>query len=262
MTNMFLENNSVSNPSINIVIPMAGEGSRFKKAGFEKPKPFIDVMGKPMVKWVMENLNVPGAHYILISRKEHIAAESDLVASIEKEFSVTIITVDQLTEGTACTVLFSREYINNDTPLLIANSDQWVEFSLEDMLRDAKQNNWDGSILTFIDKEMNPKWSFAKTNEKSEVVEVKEKVAISDKATVGIYYFSKGRYFVDAAVDMIVHNERVNNEFYTCPVYNWALKNNLLIGIYDIPPAAMHGLGTPEDLKLFLTWFNLHSSKA
>jgi len=240
---------------------MAGEGSRFKKAGYEKPKPFIDVMGKPMVKWVMENLQVPGAHYILIARKEHIEMESDLVAVLEKEFPVTIITVDQLTEGTACTVLFSRGHINNDTPLLIANADQWVEFSLKAMLEDAEKNKWDGSILTFTDKQRNPKWSFTKTNESNEVIEVKEKVAISDKATVGIYYFKKGSYFVDAAIDMIVHNERVNNEFYTCPVYNWAIKNTLRIGIYDIPAIAMHGLGTPEDLELFLSWLTIHTSK-
>ena len=241
-------------PSINIVIPMAGEGSRFKKAGYAKPKPFIDVMGKPMIKWVMENLEVPGAHFILIARNEHVNAEEELVEALKKEFPITIITVDQLTEGTACTVLFARKYINNNIPLLIANSDQWVEFSLDAMLKDAHQNNWDGSILTFTDREMNPKWSFAKTNQKREVIEVKEKVAISDKATVGIYFFSKGSDFVNAAIDMIVHNERVNNEFYTCPVYNWAIKNDLLVGIYDIPVSAMHGLGTPEDLDSFLFW--------
>lgn len=235
---------------------MAGEGSRFRKAGYEKPKPFIDVLGKPMIKWVMENLRVPGAHYILIARKEHIDSEPELVAAIEKEFPVTIITLDQLTEGTACTVLFSRKQINNDIPLLIANSDQWVELNVGDMLQDARQNGWDGSILTFTDREMNPKWSFAKANEKREVVEVKEKVAISDNATVGIYFFKKGSDFVEAAIDMIVHNERVNNEFYTCPVYNWAIKNNLLIGIYDIPASAMHGLGTPEDLEFFLSWIH------
>ena len=248
-------------PSLNIVIPMAGEGSRFKKAGYTKPKPFINVIGKPMIKWVMENLEVPGAHFILIARKEHVIAEEELVETLKKEFPITIITVDQLTEGTACTVLFARKYINNDIPLLIANSDQWVEFSLDAMLKDAHQNSWDGSILTFTDTDMNPKWSFAKTNEKREVIEVKEKVAISDKATVGIYFFSKGRDFVDGAIDMIVHNERVNNEFYTCPVYNRAVKNGLLIGIYDIPASAMHGLGTPEDLDSFLFWKQTHPSK-
>jgi NDP-sugar pyrophosphorylase family protein len=237
---------------------MAGMGSRFKSAGFSKPKPFIDVLGKPMIQWVIENLNIPGAHFILIARKEHIEEETELVTYLKNEFPVTIVTVDQLTEGTACTVLFARTLINNKTPLLIANSDQWVDFDLKDLICDAGENNWDGSILTFTDKEMNPKWSFARTNEKREVLEVKEKVAISDKATVGIYYFSKGSYFVDAAIDMIIHNERVNNEFYTCPVYNWALKNDLRIGIYDVPAAAMHGLGTPEDLELFLSWVKMH----
>ena len=240
---------------------MAGEGSRFKTAGYTKPKPFIDVSGKPMIKWVIENLNIPGANFILIARKEHVIAEAELVGELKKEFPITIITVDQLTEGTACTVLFARKYIDNNIPLLIANSDQWVDFSLDAMLKDAHQNNWDGSILTFTDPEMNPKWSFAKTNERKEVIEVKEKVAISDKATVGIYYFNMGSQFVDAAVDMIVHNERVNNEFYTCPVYNWAIKNDLRIGIYDIPASAMHGLGTPEDLELFLSWIQPHSAK-
>jgi dTDP-glucose pyrophosphorylase len=251
----------MNSASLNIVIPMAGEGSRFKKAGYSKPKPFIDVMGKPMIKWVMENLEVAGAHFILIARKEHVNTEEALIETLKKEFPITIITVDQLTEGTACTVLFARNYINNNIPLLIANADQWVEFSLDDMLKDVHQNNWDGSILTFTDTEMNPKWSFAKTNNKKEVIEVKEKVAISDKATVGIYFFTKGCDFVDAAIDMIVHNERVNNEFYTCPVYNRAIKNGLLIGIYDIPASAMHGLGTPEDLTSFLSWMQSHLPK-
>ncbi|HEU4859389.1 MAG TPA: glycosyltransferase family 2 protein [Chitinophagaceae bacterium] len=251
----------MGSPLLNIVIPMAGEGSRFKKAGYTKPKPFIDVMGKPMIKWVMKNLEIPGAHFFLIARKEHVDAESELVIALKKEFPVTIIPIDQLTEGTACTVLFARKFINNDIPLLIANSDQWVEFSLSAMLDDAHQNKWDGSILTFKDKEMNPKWSFAKTNEAREVIEVKEKVAISDKATVGIYFFNKGSDFVNAAIDMIAHNERVNNEFYTCPVYNWAIRNDLLIGIYEVQASAMHGLGTPEDLKFFLSWLQSHSPK-
>jgi UDP-N-acetylglucosamine diphosphorylase / glucose-1-phosphate thymidylyltransferase / UDP-N-acetylgalactosamine diphosphorylase / glucosamine-1-phosphate N-acetyltransferase / galactosamine-1-phosphate N-acetyltransferase len=238
--------------TLNIVIPMAGEGSRFRKAGYTNPKPFIDVKGKPMIRWVIENLQVPGAHFILIARREHLEAEKELAAQLEREFPLKFVTVNQLTEGTACTVLFAREHINNDTPLLIANSDQWVDFSISDMLKDAAANKWDGSILTFTDHEKNPKWSFARVNDHNEVLEVKEKQPISDKATVGIYYFAKGKYFVDAAIDMIVHNDRVNNEFYTCPVYNWAIRNNNRFGIYDIPFTAMHGLGTPEDLHAFL----------
>ncbi|MBI1343045.1 MAG: NTP transferase domain-containing protein [Terrimonas sp.] len=237
---------------MNIVIPMAGEGSRFKKAGYEKPKPFIDVKGKPMIEWVIENLQVPGARFILIAREEHLQAEQELVHALESRLPLQFIAVDRLTEGTACTVLFAREQINTDIPLLIANSDQWVEFRFSEMLNDAVKRNLDGSILTFTDIEKNPKWSFAKTDEKGRVTAVKEKEVISDFATVGIYYFSKGKDFVNAAIDMIIHNDRVNNEFYTCPVYNWMIRAGKNIGIYNIAFESMHGLGTPGDLDLFL----------
>jgi len=237
---------------INIVIPMAGEGSRFKKAGYEKPKPFIDVAGKPMIVRVLENLKYPDARYILIARKEHMDKEKELVKKIEKDFNVIFIPIDKLTEGTACTVLYARKYINNDEPLLIANSDQIVDINIVDFIDDCFKRKLDGSILTFIDKFKDPKWSFAKINNEGMVVEVKEKVVISEYATVGIYLYSKGKYFVDAAIDMIINNDRVNNEFYTCPTYNYAIKDGLKIGIYNIDFEQMHGIGTPEDLNKYL----------
>lgn len=241
---------------INIVIPMAGQGSRFAKAGYEKPKPFIDVDGKPMIVRVLENLAYQNARYILIARREHIEKEAELVAQIEKEFNAIFIPIDKLTEGTACTVLYARKYINNDEPLLIANSDQIVDMNIADFIDDCKDRNLDGSILTFIDHYKDPKWSFAKLDENNLVTEVKEKVVISEFATVGIYLYSRGRDFVDASVDMIIENDRVNNEFYTCPTYNYAIKEGNKIGIYNIEFEQMHGIGTPEDLNLYLRNFN------
>lgn len=237
---------------INIVIPMAGQGSRFAKAGYEKPKPFIDVDGKPMIVRVLENLAYPDARYILIARHEHMKKEAELVKQIEKEFNAIFIPIDKLTEGTACTVLYARKYINNDEPLLIANSDQIVDMNIADFINDCKDRNLDGSILTFIDHYKDPKWSFAKLDENSFVTEVKEKVVISEFATVGIYLYSRGKDFVDASIDMIIENDRVNNEFYTCPTYNYAIKEGSKIGIYNIEFEQMHGIGTPEDLNLYL----------
>lgn len=242
---------------INIVIPMAGQGSRFAKAGYEKPKPFIDVDGKPMIVRVLENLAYPEARYILIARKEHMDKEKELVAKIEKEFNAIFISIDKLTEGTACTVLYARKYINNDIPLLIANSDQIVDMNITDFIDDCKGRNLDGSILTFIDHHQDPKWSFAKLDENNLVTEVKEKVVISEFATVGIYLYLKGKEFVDASVDMIIENDRINNEFYTCPTYNYAIKEGSKIGIYNIEFEQMHGIGTPEDLNLYLDSINL-----
>ena len=237
---------------INIVIPMAGAGSRFAKAGYEKPKPFIDVDGKPMIVRVLENLAYPDARYILVARKEHMDKEAELVKEIEQKYNAVFIPIDKLTEGTACTVLYARKYINNDEPLLIANSDQIVDMNIADFIDDCKDRNLDGSILTFIDEHKDPKWSFAKLDENELVTEVKEKEVISEFATVGIYLYSKGKEFVDATIDMIIENDRVNNEFYTCPTYNYAIKEGSKIGIYNIKFEQMHGIGTPDDLNLYL----------
>lgn len=237
---------------INIVIPMAGLGSRFSAAGFEKPKPFIDVSGKAMIVRVLENLAYQNARYILIARKEHIQRESELVNEIKKSYNVDIITIDEVTEGTACTVLAAKDFINNDDPLVIANSDQIVDINFYDFVDDSLNRNLDGSILTFIDEKKNPKWSFAKINKNQMVTKVKEKQPISKYATVGIYMFNKGRYFIDGVADMITSNDRVNGEFYTCPVYNYLISDGLQIGIYDIDPTLMHGIGTPEDLDKYL----------
>lgn len=236
---------------INVVIPMAGLGSRFIKEGFSKPKPFIDVCGEPMIARVLQNLYHPDFKYILIAQREHIEKEYKLVSEIEKRFNVIFLPIEKLTEGTACTVLYARKYINNDYPLLIANSDQIVDVDIFHYVEDCINQNLHGSIMTFIDKHKDPKWSFAKVDESGLVTDVQEKKVISEYATVGIYFFSKGRYFVNAAIDMIAENNRVNGEFYTCPTYNYLIKEHCKIGIYNINDYKMHGLGTPADLELY-----------
>ena len=237
---------------INIVIPMAGLGSRFSDAGYEKPKPFIDVAGKPMIVRVLENLSVPSARFILVARKEHLEQEQVLVKFIESVYQVKFIATDGLTEGTACTVLSARRYINNDDPLIIANSDQIIDANLSDLITDARSRDLDGSIITFFDEDKDPKWSFAQLDENDLVARVKEKEAISHHATVGIYYFKTGEMFVNGALDMIVANERVNREFYTCPVYNYLINDRKKIGIFEIPSDSMHGIGTPDDLNSYV----------
>ncbi len=237
---------------INIVVPMAGAGSRFSRAGFSKPKPFIDVNGKPMILRVLDNLYMPDAHFTLIARREHLVAESLIIQQIESAYPETFIGIDDLTEGTACTVLHSRKIINKNIPLLIANSDQIVDFSVQDFVDDCLRRELDGSILTFLDDQRDPKWSFARIGNDGLVLEVKEKEAISSHATVGIYLFRRGLDFVDGAIDMILSRDRVNNEYYTCPIYNYLVRKGLRIGCFDVPPHSMHGLGTPEDLEAFL----------
>ena len=240
---------------LNIVIPMAGRGSRFLNSKYVKSKPFISVAGKPMIVRVLENLYYENARYILIVRKEHLEEEIETIEYIKNHFNTTFIALSELSEGTASTVLYAQEIINNNSPLLIANSDQIVDIDIKNFINDSLTRDLDGSILTFIDHEKNSKWSFASVDSQGHVVEVKEKEPISDIATVGIYFFRRGSDYIDSANDMIMANDKVLNEFYVCPTYNYAIKNKLNIGTYMIPFSSMHGIGTPEDLELYLNFF-------
>lgn len=236
-----------------MVIPMAGDGTRFQDAGYDLPKPFIDVGGKPMIIRVLENLQYrTEKRPVLIARPEHLDQVPDIHQKL-KEQGVVFVPVDSVTEGAACTVLLASEHIDRDAPLILANCDQIVDFDVKDFYTDCVNRNLDGSILCFEEPDRNPKWSYARLGEDGLVCEVKEKQAISELATVGIYLFMKGSYFADAAVRMIAENDRVNNEFYVCPVYNHALKLGCKVGVYTIPRDAMHGMGTPEDLDKYLS---------
>ena len=249
----FLTNNSIKlnqNKILNLVIPAAGLGSRFSSEGWKSPKPFININGKMMIELVIENLDTKLNNKIILLRNEHIKKISQ--NSLLNNSNSKIISIDKVTEGTACTVLKARKLINNNSPLLIANSDQIVDFDINKFIDHLYLNRLDGLILVFRDPHKSNKWSFVKLDDSGYVSEVAEKKPISDLATVGIYLFRKGSDFCNSAVDMIVNNERVNNEFYTCPVYNYMIKFGAKIGIFEIPYENMHGIGTPHDLREFI----------
>lgn len=237
---------------MNVLIPMAGAGSRFAKAGYTFPKPLIEVNGKPMIQVVVENLNVD-AHFIFLVQKEHYEKYNlkqllNLIAP-----GCDIIQVDGLTDGAACTTLLSKELIDNDSPLLMANSDQFVEWNSNECLYAFTADGVDGGIITF--KATHPKWSFARLGNDGFVSEVAEKNPISDNATVGIYYWKKGSDYVKYAEQMISKDIRTNGEFYVCPVFNEAIGDNKKIRVKEIEK--MWGIGTPEDLNYFLENYKL-----
>lgn len=240
---------------VRVVIPAAGEGSRFRKAGYDKPKPFIDVLGRPMINHVIDNVAPSNASVHLLLREDHISSENAVVSTLQGQGHI-VHSVEKLTEGTACTLLLARNAYDDEKPMLVANSDQYVDFSIDSYVRDCIDRNLDGSILVFRDPTRNPKWSFARVDADGLVLEVAEKKPISDLATVGIYLFRRGSDFVRGAIDMIARNDRVNNEFYTCPVYNYLIERGLRIGVFEVPASAMHGLGTPEDLTTYISLKN------
>ncbi len=236
---------------LNIVIPMAGRGSRFAKEGYELPKPLIDVHGEPMIAFVTNNIRPVMEHrFIYLCLKEHIE-QYDLERRLhELEPNAVIVPVDQVTEGAACTVLLAESYIDNDDMLMLANSDQFVDIDINRYL--ASMGNHDGLMMTMYADD--PKWSFIQYNEDSLVTMVREKEVISNEATVGIYNFKKGSDYVRYARQMIDKNIRVNNEFYVAPVYNEMIADGKKINFYNIGSEnnGMYGLGIPSDLEQFL----------
>lgn len=234
-------------PKLNVLIPMAGAGTRFKEAGYSFPKPLIEVDGKPMIQLVVENIGID-ANFVYVCQKEHrkrfnLDTMMNLVTS-----NNTIIDIDYVTEGAACTALLAKEHIDNDNPLFFANSDQYVKWDSVEFMYTMQEKDCDGGIVTF--KATHPKWSFAEIDENNIVKRVAEKDPISNNATVGFYYWKKGSDFVKYAERMIAKNIRVNNEFYVCPVFNEAIEDGKKIIAYEADE--MWGLGTPEDLQLYL----------
>ncbi len=234
---------------MNVLVPMAGAGSRFAKVGYTFPKPLIEVRGKPMIQVVVEALNVE-AQYTYVVQKEHYEKYNLQYLLNLLTPNCNIVQVDGITEGAACTTLLAKEFINTDDPLIMTNSDQLILWDSNETLYAFNNDNVDGGIVTF--PATHPKWSFAKLGDDGYVCEVAEKKPISNHATAGIYYWKHGSDYVKYAEQMIAKDIRVNNEFYVCPVYNEAIEDGKKIRIKEIGVDDMWGLGTPEDLDYFL----------
>jgi dTDP-glucose pyrophosphorylase len=238
---------------ISIVVPMAGRGSRFLQAGYDTPKPLIPIHGVPMVRVVIENIRPSGPHrFIFICQAEAIA-RYDLRRRLgDWAPGSAVVELDYVTEGAACTVLTAAQHIDPDQPLMIANSDQYVDIAIDDYLAEMDRSELDGLIMT-MDAD-DPKWSFAALDENGLVVRVVEKQPISRHATVGIYNYRRASDFLSGANQMITQDLRVNGEFYVAPVYDQMIARGARVGVYSVgaEDAGMYGLGIPTDLEKFV----------
>jgi len=233
----------------NIVVPMAGRGSRFTEQGYTDSKPFIDVNGKPMIQRVIENLNIEfdsNYEFVIICLQEDFDKYDfrifdDIIGHTEYK----VICLEDVTEGAAQTLLEAKDIIDNDTPMLSFNTDQMIDYD-SDMWKSLER--FDGGIPCFWGDSED--WSYARCSQDGYVEEVAEKKVISNDATAGYYYWSKGSDYVKYARQMIEENSRTNNEFYVAPVYNWAIKDGKKIAIYMVDK--IYELGTPEYLEEYL----------
>ena len=236
---------------IHIVIPMAGAGSRFQVAGYDLPKPFIDVNGRMMIEHVLDGIRRPGVTYTLIIQEQFRRDHAERLDMLAQKYGVNFIAVQKLTQGAACTALAAHEIINNDDMVIFVDSDNFFDNdAFNRFIDDAIARQLDGSLLTFnTDRDC---FSFVELDTDGYAVRTREKDPISNHAITGVYLFRRGRDFVRFAIDMMIYGDRSKNEFYMSNVYNWAISAGLKIGCMDIQANEWVCVGTPEQLERFL----------
>jgi NDP-sugar pyrophosphorylase family protein len=226
-----------------LIIPMAGDGSRFAKTGYTSPKPMIDIDGKPMFVRAVESIGINFDGYVFITKQEHELRDEIL----QYYPTANIVEISSTTEGAACTVLLADAFVNDDDSVFVTNCDQLIEWDMKKF--EEQRDDADGIIMLFHEPDRNPKWSFAAYEpQSSRIYQVAEKDPISEWATSGHYYWKSWKVFKDSANMMINDNDRVNGEFYLCPVFNHTLRMQNTV-IKGVEVDKMIGLGTPEDLS-------------
>jgi NDP-sugar pyrophosphorylase family protein len=228
---------------------MSGEGRQFAERGYTFPKPLVEIAGQPLIEIVVRNLTPREPHqFVFVCRQEHLQgyALGDVLELIAP--GCRIVTASKPTAGALCSVLLGLEYLPDDGELLVANADQFIGVHVDDFLGAARAGAWDGYVMTFPNT--HPRWSYVREDD-GQIVAVAEKQPISRNATAGLYYFRRGRDFVQGAERMLLKNASVSGEYYVAPVYNELILAGSRVGMYPVQASQMHGLGTPEEVERF-----------
>lgn len=235
---------------LTIVVPMAGHGSRFRDAGYARPKPLIDVRGRPMYAWAVDSLPLGlAAKLVFVCLEEHLDA-GGLRADIESRYAAhepVVLGIEEVTAGQACTVLVARDHIDPERPLIVYNADTYCRTKLERTLP-ALPPSVAGVIGVF--EAPGERWSFARLDDDGRVVETAEKKRISPWATTGLYHFTRGGDFLRHADAMVAEQDKSRGEYYVAPLYNRLLAEGAEIRV-DVADEVWV-LGTPEELEHFL----------
>lgn len=230
-------------------MPVAGLGSRFTTVGITKPKPLIEVGGKPMVRWAADSIPcIKDDDFVFVVREAHVE-NHQLDDRLRDIFSIAvdILVIDYLTEGPACTAQLASECVDDEEAVVITDSDHYFESKAYcDLIQDPA-GSVDGAIPVFESKKEG--LSYSEVDENDVIKKVKEKERISPYANIGAYYFSKFEYFSEAIDKMRKKREKVNNEYYVAPVYNELISNDKKVVARKC--SKVWSLGTPKSVNEF-----------
>ncbi len=239
-------------------MPMAGKGLRLADAGFEKPKPLIEIKNKTIMEWSINSLSLDGT-FIFCPKQEHI--ERFGIDSKLKEIinDCKIVPISYDTHGPVDTILNARDLIDNNDELLITDVDHYVEWDAQFFNENIRKRDIDGCTMVFPEPQNNEAYSFVKLDNDGFVIQSAEKISISSIATVGIHYFKRGSDFVKFADEMIKRKISIKNEYYVTPIFNLFVENNKKI--VTMPVKQMWPLGNPDEIHQFKKYFlNLKTS--
>lgn len=237
---------------MNLVIPMAGAGRRFQTAGFNVPKPFIDVSGRSMIERVLQNLWVKDLNVILCVSEPHLETYRKIFEDLERAYNVEIVPLSEMTDGPATTVAIGLRRSNiRGGSVWVANCDQLVSgWKPYCMLREGR-SELDGAVVCFDEIVGDPKWSFAEIDPSGRVLRILEKNPISRYATVGVYGFKSADSFLLGYEAMLANSDKTNGEYYVGPLYNYLISVGANISAEIISKDRFFGIGIPEDLLEF-----------
>lgn len=234
---------------INVVIPMAGAGSRFSVAGYDKPKPFIEFENKMMIEHVLSSFSLINAHFILVLQEKFLTEQKEQLELLKKNYKLEFVTVPKLTMGAAITALAAHKKINPNYDIIFADSDNiFNKNDISNFIQNVREKWFDGALLTINSD--NPCYSYASVDKNGLLIETREKEVISNHAITGVYYFKNLEQFKDSTIDLVVESDLSKGEFYMSNVFNHLKKFTNKIGVFDIK--YFYCVGTPEQLKEYI----------
>ena len=238
---------------MNILIPLAGRGSRFNK--YNLPKPLINIFGETMISYAVKSLDIEGFYYY-ITRKYDDYSLNKKLNNLLRDLTPNcrIIEIDYTTEGPASSALLAEDFINNDESLIIANCDRISNWDSKDFLNSV--GNSDGVVVTW--NNIAPTESYIELDQYGNGIRLAEKQIISDHPLCGIHYWRKGKYFVESARSMISKNIKHNNEFYISETYNQMIESGLKVKIYKLKENQHFSVGSPDDLEKYKQWKSIN----
>lgn len=235
---------------LNILIPLAGKSIFFDSYEYPFPKPLIEIGGKLMIELVIENLNQINRDkqfIFIVNENDCYKYHLDNILRLLTDNNCVIIKLKNETKGAACSCLMAIDYINNENPLVISNGDQVIDEDLNSIILGFEKSFADAATICF--ESVHPKWSYVREDGEGNVVETAEKRPISKNAIAGFYYFKKGQFFVQAAMQSIMKDAHVNGQYYIAPTFNELILQNKIVAFRKIDKERYHSFYSPQKIK-------------